>query len=296
MTTPAQLKYLDAMEIPVWVSRDLVVEESILLKPELAASNIQANNDQSVTHQAFKQGAQKSNHSAQSILDSLASGSEQSAQKNTVNIQRGSTKLSLDNAVAVSVNSAKLTDEVNSGEVFPTAQTIDNENLLFNSPLYYVYASGSKHATWMVVGHSPEPFTGIENEPFAGEAGELLNNMLRAAGIEQPRTQAYLVNVVNGIQSADINAEAQLELKQKLFSVIDEVKPKVLLFVGQIAAQNLLGIKDPLIIMRSKVHTVGNNNIPCVVTYYPSYLLQKPIDKRKTWNDLKLAMSQLNQS
>ena len=46
--------------------------------------------------------------------------------------------------------------------------------------------------------------------------------------------------------------------------------------------------------MRSKVHTLINKDIPCVVTYYPSYLLQKPIDKRKAWNDLKLAMSLLS--
>ncbi len=153
--------------------------------------------------------------------------------------------------------------------------------------------SGSETADWMVIGHSPEPFNGIGQEPFAGEAGELLNNMLRAVGIEQPRTQAYLLNVVDINQSINTDVETQQKLKQDLLAVIDKVKPKIVLFVGQIAPQNLLNSSDPLIIMRSKVYKISDANIPCVVTYYPSYLLQKPTDKRKAWDDLKLAMSQL---
>jgi len=83
-------------------------------------------------------------------------------------------------------------------------------------------------------------------------------------------------------------------LNQNIVLMINRVKPKVILLVGQIAAQNLLANKDPLIIMRSKVHQLSELNIPSIVTYYPSYLLHKPIDKRKVWEDLKLAMKQIH--
>ena len=150
----------------------------------------------------------------------------------------------------------------------------------------------------MIIGHSPEPFNGIGQEPFANDAGILLDNMLRAVGIEQPRRQAYLVNVFDINKSVESTTELQDKLNQELLAVIDKVQPKIILFVGQIAAQNLLDISDPLIIMRSKVHNISvsksDNKIPCIVTYYPNYLLQKPTDKRKAWDDLKLAMNQLH--
>ena len=287
MTSPAQLKYLDAMGIPVWVSRDLIIEESILLEPVSVTSR----GEVSTGKQPSALSGVQSNHSAQSILDSLEASSVRPSVETTTQNQNKETKILLDDVVTDSVSRAKLTDDFTASSA-PTEIQL-NQNLLFQSSQHYVYASGSKTAQWMVIGHSPEPFNGIGQEPFAGEAGELLNNMLRAVGIEQPRTQAYLLNVVDGTQSIDTNEAVQQKLNQDLLSVISEVKPKILLFVGQIAAQNLLDSSDPLIIMRSKVHKLKGSDIPCVVTYYPSYLLQKPADKRKAWDDLKLAMSQL---
>jgi len=284
MTSPAQLKYLDAMGIPVWVSRDLIIEDYNEI--ELIPSPL--NPQLATQQQTVVQPVNKSNSSAQSILDSL----EGNSTKTTARTQNIDTITILNDSVAKSVNSAKHTDKPSS--VSPATPALANENLLFKSSHHHVYASGSETADWMVVGHSPEPFNGIGQEPFAGEAGDLLNNMLRAVGIEQPRIQAYLLNVVDINQSAVKDLETQQKLKQDLLAVIDKVKPKILLFVGQVAPQNLLNCSDPLIIMRSKVHNISDSNIPCVVTYYPSYLLQKPTDKRKAWDDLKLALSLLS--
>ena len=66
-----------------------------------------------------------------------------------------------------------------------------------------------------------------------------------------------------------------------------------LIYMLESLKTNLLNNKEPLIIMRSKLHQLTADNLPCVVTYYPEYLLQKPTDKRKAWDDLKLAMSAL---
>ena len=299
MTSPTQLKYLNAMGIPVWVSRDLIVEETITL--ELSTTQRVNSSSTGVLNKIIEEPSSRVNNSAKSILDSLESSSEKKHnQKQQQDTDTFSDK-TVNQFVENSVVAAKLPVDTSSTDVSKTPtpiETQNKENLLFQSSDHYVYASGCKNPDWMVIGHSPEPFNGIGQEPFAGEAGELLNNMLKAAGIAQPRGQAYLLNVVDKHQPSDINEKSQLEtqlkLRQDLMAVIDDVKPKIILFVGQKAAQNLLERNDPLIIMRSKAHTISNIDIPCVVTYYPSYLLQKLTDKRKAWNDLKLAMSLLN--
>ncbi|MGK0272140.1 MAG: uracil-DNA glycosylase family 4 [Cocleimonas sp.] len=303
MTSPAQLKYLNAMGIPVWVSRNLIIENNHL-HDVLSDQAEKVDLNTSTVKSSVNKDSQ-SNHSAKSILDSL----ELNPEKPNNNAQNTRKNTNQDNnnfvgeALDTFVNKAKINNNIEA-EIQPSTsnilpkEEIVTENLLLQSSHYYVYSVGCKKPDWMIIGHSPESFNGVGQEPFAGEDGELLNNMLRAVGISKPRSDAYLVNIVDKHLSNDIDekieSETQLKLKNDLIALIDNVKPKIILFVGQIAAQNLLDCKDPLIIMRSKVHTLNNTNIPCVVTYYPSYLLQKPIDKRKAWDDLKLAMSLLN--
>jgi uracil-DNA glycosylase len=67
------------------------------------------------------------------------------------------------------------------------------------------------------------------------------------------------------------------------------LRPKIMLAVGRIAAQNLLGTDAPLGRLRGRVHYFGELNTPLVVTYHPAYLLRTPGDKRKAWEDLKFA-------
>ena len=67
------------------------------------------------------------------------------------------------------------------------------------------------------------------------------------------------------------------------------LKPKILLAVGRIAAQNLLRTDVPLGRLRQQAHTFGISRVPLVATYHPAYLLRTPADKRKAWEDLKFA-------
>ena len=67
------------------------------------------------------------------------------------------------------------------------------------------------------------------------------------------------------------------------------LKPKIMLAVGRIAAQNLLATDVPLARLRGKLHHFGEANTPLVITYHPAYLLRTPADKRKAWEDLKFA-------
>ena len=273
MTSPAQLKYLDAMGIPVWVSRERVIEQRLVT--DFPSENVVQSPSSAETTNSPK-NLPNDNHSAQSILDSL----------NQPKIVKTPIKEVIQETVE------KVTLPVNSIPQSPVEPKSDN--LIHKSADHYVFASGNENADWMVIGHSPEPFTGIGDEPFAGEAGILLDNMIRAVGINNPRYQAYFLNVLDVTSSrshSNQESESFKHLKKQLIDQINKIQPKVVLIVGQIAAQNLLHIDIPLIKMRSNIHTITDNKIPCVVTYYPSYLLQKPIDKRKAWDDLKLAMS-----
>jgi DNA polymerase len=67
------------------------------------------------------------------------------------------------------------------------------------------------------------------------------------------------------------------------------IKPKLILAVGRIAAQNLLATAAPLARLRGRVHRFGPLSTPLIVTYHPAYLLRTPADKRKAWEDLKFA-------
>jgi DNA polymerase len=72
---------------------------------------------------------------------------------------------------------------------------------------------------------------------------------------------------------------------------IELIRPVLVLAVGRIAAQNLLGVASSLGNLRGRVHRFGELNTPVVVTYHPAYLLRTPGDKRKAWEDLKFARS-----
>ena len=68
------------------------------------------------------------------------------------------------------------------------------------------------------------------------------------------------------------------------------IRPKIILALGRIAAQNLLKIEVPIGRMRGQRYTYGKENIPVIVTYHPAYLLRSPREKRKSWQDLQLAL------
>jgi DNA polymerase len=74
-----------------------------------------------------------------------------------------------------------------------------------------------------------------------------------------------------------------------LMRQVAAIKPKLILAVGRIAAQNLLATAAPLARLRGRVHRFGPLSTPLIVTYHPAYLLRTPADKRKAWEDLKFA-------
>jgi len=155
-----------------------------------------------------------------------------------------------------------------------------------------VFGVGHHEAEWLVVGEAPGPDEDTKGEPFVGAAGQLLDAMLRAIGLSRA-TNVYIANVLKSRPPGNRapRREEVAACLPYLERQIALLKPRLMLAVGPIAAQNLLGTDQPLPRLRGKIHHFGELNTPLVVTYHPAYLLGTPADKRKAWEDLKFARS-----
>jgi DNA polymerase len=152
-----------------------------------------------------------------------------------------------------------------------------------------ILGEGLQTADWMVVGDAPGEDEDKEGVSFAGPSGLLLNNMLKALGLN--REQVYLTHALKCRTPSGRNA-SQVEVSHcasYLARQVALVQPKVILAMGRTAALALLQSAEPLGKLRSEVQSF--NGVPVVVTYPPAYLLRNQADKAKAWADLCLAAS-----
>ncbi len=159
-----------------------------------------------------------------------------------------------------------------------------------------VFGVGSHRAKWMIIGEAPGADEDRQGEPFVGRAGKLLNAMLLALGFQ--REHVYITNIVKcrPPQNRDPRPDETAQCAAYLRQQIALIKPKIILAIGRVAAQNLLNTDISLGRLRGQVHRYGDTHIPVVVTYHPAYLLRSPLEKRKAWQDLQYAMSVFRQS
>ncbi len=155
-----------------------------------------------------------------------------------------------------------------------------------------VFGVGDIRAQWLVVGEAPGAEEDRRGEPFVGRAGQLLDSMLRAVGLARGEN-VYIANILKSRPpgNRDPKPEEVASCLPYLKRQIGLIRPVLILAVGRIAAQNLLGTASPLGSLRGRVHHFGELNTPVIVTYHPAYLLRTPADKRKAWEDLKFARS-----
>ena len=153
-----------------------------------------------------------------------------------------------------------------------------------------VFGVGDRTAEWLVVGEAPGADEDLKGEPFVGRAGQLLNSMLRAIGLARERV--YIANVLKCRPPANRDPRPQETncCLPYLHRQIALLQPKIILCVGRIAAQNLLGVDTPLARLRGRAHALAPLGTPVVVTYHPAYLLRSPGEKRKAWADLEFAL------
>jgi uracil-DNA glycosylase family 4 len=153
-----------------------------------------------------------------------------------------------------------------------------------------VFGVGPQRCDWLVIGEAPGAEEDRRGEPFVGAAGQLLDAMLKAIGLDRA-SNVYIANVLKSRPpgNRDPKPEEVAACLPFLERQIILLQPKILLAVGRIAAQNLLATDTPLGRLRGQLHRFGAT--PLVVTYHPAYLLRTPSDKRKAWEDLKFARS-----
>jgi uracil-DNA glycosylase len=151
-----------------------------------------------------------------------------------------------------------------------------------------VFGIGDKNANWLCVGEAPGVEEDAQGEPFIGPAGKLLDNMLEAISLKRGKN-IYIANIVKcrppGNRNPDHSEVQQCEpfLKRQ----IELIGPKLIIALGRVAAQNLLGTSATIASLRGKLHEYSG--IPLIVTYHPAYLLRIQPDKAKVWQDLCFA-------
>ena len=152
-----------------------------------------------------------------------------------------------------------------------------------------VFGVGDRQARWLIIGEAPGADEDKQGEPFVGRAGQLLNSMLKAIGLA--REQVFIANILKSRPpgNRDPKPEEVRACIPYLYRQIELVNPTLILCVGRIAAQTLLNVDTPIGKLRGTVHRIGAGR-PMVVTYHPAYLLRSPVEKRKSWADLLLAM------
>ena len=148
-----------------------------------------------------------------------------------------------------------------------------------------VFGAGKQNASLLLVGEAPKQEEAAQGMPFIGEAGELLAAMLKA--IDLQRDDVYITNVVK-CHPADEHRASPAELEschQYLHRQISLLQPKVIYAVGAMASQALLQSKKSITELQGQVHSF--EGIPLVASFHPAYLLRKPSEKRKAWQDLQ---------
>ena len=160
---------------------------------------------------------------------------------------------------------------------------------LHQSRTQTVFGVGDRQADLMIIGEAPGADEDRQGEPFVGPAGQLLNAMLQAIGLQ--RAQVYITNILKCRPpgNRDPSALEVASCQDYLFRQIELVQPQLLLVLGRIAAHALLNTDAPLDTLRGQLHDHARSGVPMLVTYHPADLLCAPKEKRKAWLDLLMA-------
>lgn len=153
-----------------------------------------------------------------------------------------------------------------------------------------VFGVGDEQADWLFVGEGPGADEDAQGEPFVGQAGKLLDNMLFSIGLKRGEN-VYIANVVKCRPPNNRNPEADeiAACMPYLRRQVALIRPRVIIALGKIAATSLLGRDATLGSLRGTLHDY--HGTPLIITYHPAYLLRSPAEKAKAWQDLKSAVA-----
>ena len=162
-----------------------------------------------------------------------------------------------------------------------------------------VFGVGNPDADLMFIGEAPGADEDRQGEPFVGRAGQLLTRILKAMNFA--REDVYIANILKcrpdmPADSFGNRAPTPTEMqtcRPYLMEQIEIIQPSVLVALGAVAVEGLLGTRATMRELRGRWHTY--NSIPLMITYHPAYLLrnQAPSEKRKVWEDMLQVMERL---
>jgi DNA polymerase len=161
-----------------------------------------------------------------------------------------------------------------------------------------VFGVGAQPAKWLVVGEAPGADEDARGEPFVGQAGQLLDNMLSSIGLKRG-VQVFITNLLKCRPPG--NRDPQSEEIQQCWPFLQTqmqwLQPQIVLALGRFAAQTLLNTDRTIGELRGRVHWIDfdGRQVALVATYHPAYLLRNPAEKAKVWNDLCGAKQALNE-
>ncbi|MDR1351111.1 MAG: uracil-DNA glycosylase [Zoogloeaceae bacterium] len=144
---------------------------------------------------------------------------------------------------------------------------------------------GDRTADWLFVGEGPGAEEDARGEPFVGQAGKLLDNMLAAIDLQRERN-VYIANAVKCRPEGNRTPtnEEMAACRPFLLRQIALIAPKLIVLLGKSAVHSVLGDDRSLSALRQKPQSFGAT--PVVVTYHPAYLLRSLPEKAKAWEDL----------
>ncbi len=154
-----------------------------------------------------------------------------------------------------------------------------------------VFGEGSPSARLMFIGEAPGAEEDLQGRPFVGAAGQLLNNLLNKLGLQ--REEVYITNVVKSRppDNRDPEPDEIAACLPFLKMQIAAIRPRVIVTLGKISTQAVLGTKEPLTRVRGQWQRY--DHIRVMPTFHPSYLLRFPKERHKTWEDMQRVMEYL---
>ena len=160
-----------------------------------------------------------------------------------------------------------------------------------------VFGAGDPRAEFVVIGEGPGADEDAQGLPFVGRAGQLLTKMLEAPGVGFSREEVFITNTVKCRPPANRTPEGEelAACAPVLAAQLGVLQPRVILALGSVATQSLLGTREPIGRLRGRVHPYGSAVL--VPTFHPAFLLRNPGQeyKRMAWEDLKLARREYDQ-
>lgn len=150
-----------------------------------------------------------------------------------------------------------------------------------------VFGKGNPNADLLLIGEAPGAEEDKQGEPFVGRSGQLLTKILEA--INFTRDQVYIANILKHRPPDNRNPTADERNRSLpyLLKQIELINPKLILCLGKISAETLLGISSTMKDMRGTFH-IFSEKYELLVTYHPAALLRNPNWKRETWEDVQL--------